>query len=1169
MSRGWAGSLVLVGLVGLLACGDDDTMSPVDGGGDAAACTDDSCDDGLFCNGPESCVSGTCAAGSPPCGAGMTCDDISDSCSGTCDVPDADGDGADSIACGGDDCDDDDPDRFPGNEEVCDAEGHDEDCDGATLGGRDVDRDGFVSDVCCNDDVCGLDCADGIGAVHPDAAEVCNLRDDDCDGAVDEGTQVEAHADADRDLYGADEVLMVCAGTAGTSGVPNDCDDSDPDRNRAVPEICDGEDNDCDDIVDEDAVDHPWYPDTDGDGYGDADGDIVLQCGRPDGYSLRASDCDDSDAARSPGADELCNALDDDCDGIPGFEIAPGDTEDDDRDGFADATCGSTDCDDLDPYVYVGAPELADDVDNDCDGTIDEDVTEVDWYSDADEDGGGDATDTPVTSSERQAGRVIGGGDCDDADATVTTTAREVCDGIDNDCDDTIDEGTRRSAWYRDEDGDGFGDPTMVTLDCAQPDGYAASPSDCDDGDAMRFPGATELCDDVDQDCDARVDEGAVPVDWYVDFDGDGYGTGAVAMSSCVMPVGHALRDGDCADMNASINPGATEICDGVNDEDCDENVDEGLTSIFYRDMDGDGAGDPSMTMTACSAPSGFVSTMNDCDDDDGANFPGNPEVCDMANNDCDGATDEGLPTAIYYRDMDGDGYAPTGAGSLIRCAAPDGYTADLGDCDDGLPSVNPDGTEVCNGLDDDCSTVVDDGVAAMCSPAIHPDLTGACEMPPAAAGTCDCVSATADECDGNPVNGCEDLMTDVDHCGACNDPCPDARYCAAGSCTYAPITALTGGVSNSCVIRGTNVVQCWGTNRTTFQGPGSFGTATRVLEGFEVVHFATSRYSSEGLGHGCFAALNGTGGNDLYCWGYDSEGQTGDGAVTPARNEVPTRILASVDDVVEDWAEVVLSGAYSVARTASGSVWAFGTNSSGQLGSDTGGAASPVPLQVAGIDDAVQISAGFSHACAVRASGQVWCWGSDSFNRCGNGVVRRDGPTPRPVVFDMGGEMPLQNVAQVAAHDDGGCARKTDGTVWCWGAGTLGNGSTGTTGVAVQVTISGATDLTCSGRPSCCAVTGGGIVQCWGNFNGGTHGNNATTANPTPVNVVLGAGPTPLTGVTEVHATNDVMCGLVPAPMNDRVVCWGNGTNGRLGDGNTGTHTRLNAGAPDFVMGL
>ncbi len=93
--------------------------------------------------------------------------------------------------------------------------------------------------------------------------------------------------------------------------------------------------------------------------------------------------------------------------------------------------------------------------------------------------------------------------------------------------------------------------------------------------------------------------------------------------------------------------------------------------------------------------------------------------------------------------------------------------------------------------------------------------------------------------------------------------------------------------------------------------------------------------------------------------------------------------------------------------------------------------------------------------------------------------------------------------------------------------------------------------------------------MQCWGDFNAGMHGNNTTTANLTPVNVVLGAGPTPLTGVTDVHATNDVMCGLVPAAMNDRVVCWGNGTNGRLGDGNTSTHTRHNAGAPDFVVGL
>lgn len=165
--------------------------SGTDGGATTCAAARD-CDNGMFCDGEETCNPGGagagpdgCVPGTPPC-AVAACDESSDSCS--CAVADMDGDGRNSIACGGDDCDDTDENRFPGNEEVCDAEGHDEDCVETTVGNTDVDMDTFIDAACCNTvyGTCGDDCNDSDINVNPGAAEACNGADDNCSGVPDD-----------------------------------------------------------------------------------------------------------------------------------------------------------------------------------------------------------------------------------------------------------------------------------------------------------------------------------------------------------------------------------------------------------------------------------------------------------------------------------------------------------------------------------------------------------------------------------------------------------------------------------------------------------------------------------------------------------------------------------------------------------------------------------------------------------------------------------------------------------------------------------------------------------------------------------------------------------------------------------------------------------------------
>ena len=412
--------LVLVlGALPLTACGS----SPPPGGDAGGMCTSRlDCDDGTFCNGAEGCDPSSsaadargCVPGAPPCVA-ERCNESAGTCA---ECEDADGDGHEALHCGGDDCDDADPDRFPGAVEVCD--GDDEDCDPSTVGDQDNDDDGAIAAACCNGEACGGDCNDGDPAVRPGGTEICDGLDQDCDGALDEGVAaITFGRDDDRDGFGdPDDTVEGCVPPRGYADNTDDCDDSAPSRNPSAPEVCDLLDNDCDDLVDEGDLGLVSYADEDGDGFGDpATGRVEGTCGGmvPPGRVLNSTDCDDTNPAINTGAAEMCNGIDDDCDGA--FD-GPG--EDDDDDGFADATCGGDDCDDEEPTVNPAQMEICDGLNNDCSADHDEEDVDGDGIVAVDTgcEGG------PLDGAQR---------DCDDGDATIFPGAPETCDLIDSDC---------------------------------------------------------------------------------------------------------------------------------------------------------------------------------------------------------------------------------------------------------------------------------------------------------------------------------------------------------------------------------------------------------------------------------------------------------------------------------------------------------------------------------------------------------------------------------------------------------------------------------------------------------------------------------------------------------------------------------------------------------------
>ena len=185
-----------------------------------------------------------------------------------------------------------------------------------------------------------------------------------------------------------------------------------------------------------------------------------------------------------------------------------------------------------------------------------------------------------------------------------------------------------------------------------------------------------------------------------------------LAVSAC----GHDVavtkvdRDGDgspagedCNDARDDIFPGATEICDGL-DNDCDGEIDEALDVVRYPDSDGDGFGDPSRPQTSCAPDGSYIEDNTDCDDDLAEVNPDAVEICDGLDNNCDGETDEGL-SEIWYPDADGDSFG-AGDAPTSFCEAPgDGWLKDTADCDDGDPLINPTADEVCDdGIDQDCN---------------------------------------------------------------------------------------------------------------------------------------------------------------------------------------------------------------------------------------------------------------------------------------------------------------------------------------------------------------------------------------------------------------------------------------------------------------------------------
>ena len=697
-----------------------------------------------------------------------------------------------------------------------------------------------------------------------------------------------------------------------------------------------------------------------------------------------------------------------------------------------------------------------------------------------------------------------------------------------------------------------------------------------------------EICDGRDNNCDGQTDEGVLLV-FYRDQDGDGYGYANNSTQACSQPAGYVSNSSDCDDNNASIYPGAYLNCNNGLDNDCSGQIER----WFWRDLDGD-TFTTSVSLCANTMPSGFTSTYNplDCNDGnasinpntiwfkdaDSDNFyppggsqvscadpyPENSTYLSISGGDCNDDNPNLNPNTIWFKDADLDGYYPPG-GSSVSCNDPypenSTYSVIPGnDCNDSDNSVNPNATELCDGLDNNCNAKIDEGFAPCSAPS---NLTYI---------SYSVYSVLLNWKDNSPNE--EAFVVEISTSASFTSP---VTQIFPANTTQAEI--LFGELYYYSFGQPKNAAdevfyfRIYAANLT---GNSTYSNTVHAPEFFNDVITV-----SAGSLHTCAIKQDGS----LWCWGRNSDGQLGDG--TNVDKNTPVQIMSSgvssislggfgsgtmtdrtcaikQDGSLWCWGssygntptQVMSSGVVAVesgsghtcAIKIDGSLWCWGYNNYGQCGNGNFG----TPVMSSGVS---AVSAGGLHTCAIKQDGSLWCWGRNYEGQLGDGTNGVDDCEPIIEGNDCN-ISPTQITIDASAISLGWlhtCAIKADSSLWCWGAndyGQVGNGTAGgSVSSPVQIMPSGVSSVSLGGafdpdHPGhTCAIRQDGSLWCWGYNHNGQLGNGTGgfwQYSSSPTRVIS-------SGVSAVSAGGFHTCAI---KTDGSLWCWGENAYGQLGNG-------------------
>jgi alpha-tubulin suppressor-like RCC1 family protein len=503
------------------------------------------------------------------------------------------------------------------------------------------------------------------------------------------------------------------------------------------------------------------------------------------------------------------------------------------------------------------------------------------------------------------------------------------------------------------------------------------------------------------------------------------------------------------------------------------------------------------------------------------------------------------------------------------------------------LPPRADGGTELCNGVDDDGDGMVDEGfdlqtevghcgacgndcrakagvagarcvagrcVVEACEPlrgdcnddggdgcetdtATSPAHCGGCRQacdgtngtPSCAGGACAIACMPGFEnCDTRLDNGCEADLSSAAHCGRCGNRC--AVTCSAGYCDDDVVIQVAAGGTHTCALRRSGAAVCWGNNAS-----GQLGSGSMVLQRAPVAvrNLSDGAHLAAGSEHTCVARRGG----GVFCWGSGGDGRLGNGGTTGATQ--PVEVRTSATTALAGAVRVAAGGRHACAVRSTGTVACWGRNASGQLGDGTV-TQRAFAVDVGGVTTATDVVAGSEHTCALLADRTVVCWGLNDQGQLGDGSGAPAGSRTPVAVRD------LTDVRAIASSPSARhtCALTTTGAVWCWGdnaTGQLGVGGTTDAPTPVQVTALGMAAVAVGvGGAHSCAVRMDGTVACWGDNAQGQIGDGSLISRDLPAEVV------DLRTARAVAAGNIHGCAL---DDGGGAYCWGSNMFGQIGD--------------------